>query len=53
MDDDLSRTMAEIADETSPVGMNALYVHALILQKLESMEKRLVKIEDLIQKKNS
>lgn len=34
-----------IASDKSPVGMDAVYVHALILQKLEDIEKRLDAIE--------
>lgn len=34
-----------IAAEDSPVGMDAVYVHALILDKLESLEQRLQAIE--------
>ena len=38
-----------IASDKSPVGMDAVYVHALILEKLAEIEKRL----DAIEKKNS
>lgn len=34
-----------IASEDSPVGMDAVFVHALILDKLESLERRLQAIE--------
>ncbi len=34
-----------IASENSPVGMDALYVHALILDKLSNIEERLAAIE--------
>ncbi len=38
-----------IASDKSPVGMDAVYVHALILDKLAKIEKRL----DAIEKKNA
>ena len=34
-----------IASDASPVGMDAVYVHALILEKLMQLEKRLEVIE--------
>jgi hypothetical protein len=34
-----------IASADSPVGMDAVYVHALILDKLESIEQRLTALE--------
>ncbi len=42
---ELSETIAKIVDPNSPVGMDAVYVHALILDKLESMEGRLAALE--------
>ena len=35
-----------IASADSPVGMDAVYVHALILDKLTSLEERIAKIEN-------
>lgn len=43
--DELQPIIELIASDASPVGMDAVYVHALILDKLESIEKRLSKIE--------
>ncbi len=34
-----------IASADSPVGMDAVYVHALILDKLEQIERRLERLE--------
>ncbi len=34
-----------IASENSPVGMDAVYVHALILDKLSNIEERLASLE--------
>ena len=42
---ELGNYMDRIRDKNSPVGMDALYVHAAILEKLEDIEKRLRKIE--------
>ena len=39
---ELQATIDQIASADSPIGMDALYVHALILDKLEGIEKRLV-----------
>ena len=36
-----------IASDQSPVGMDAVYVHALILEKLTSIEQRLDRLESL------
>ena len=36
-----------IASDTSPVGMDAVYVHALILDKLTEIEARLQRLEEL------
>ena len=40
-----------IASADSPVGMDAVYVHALILDKLESIERRLGDLEDATEKR--
>jgi len=37
-----------IASDASPVGMDAVYVHALILDKLAMIESRIAKIEERI-----
>ncbi len=43
---DLQPIIDEIASADSPVGMDAVYVHALILDKLQSIEERLARLED-------
>ncbi|MCZ7649554.1 MAG: hypothetical protein M5U26_30560 [Planctomycetota bacterium] len=42
---ELQDLIAKIASKDSPVGMDAVYVHALILDKLLSIEKRLDALE--------
>ncbi len=44
---ELQDLIERIASKDSPVGMDAVYVHALILDKLESIEARLEKLEKL------
>ena len=39
--DDLQEIIEKIASADSPVGMDAVYVHALIIDKLTEIEKRL------------
>ncbi len=43
--DELQDIIAEIASDASPVGMDAVYVHALILDKLTHIEERLHSVE--------
>jgi hypothetical protein len=43
--DELQAIMDSIASANSPVGMDAVYVHALILDKLEQIERRLDALE--------
>ena len=43
---DLQSIIDQIASDSSPVGMDAVYVHALILDKLAEIEKRLKQLED-------
>ena len=43
---ELNEYMDSIRDANSPVGMDALYVHAAILEKLEQIEKRLDRLEN-------
>ena len=43
--DELRDLIERIASEDSPVGMDAVYVHALILDKLTRIEERLDKLE--------
>ncbi len=42
---DLLPIIDRIASADSPVGMDAVYVHALILDKLEQIERRLERLE--------
>jgi len=42
---DLKPIIDKIANPDSPVGMDAVYVHALILDKLQQLEARLTAIE--------
>ena len=44
-EDELKTIMEKIASENSPVGMNALYVHAVIIDKLNQIEQRLTQLE--------
>jgi len=43
--EELQEIIDKIASADSPVGMDAVYVHALILDKLTSLEERLAKLE--------
>ena len=43
---DFERIAAEIASDDSPVGIDAKKTHVMILAKLESMERRLTRIEE-------
>ncbi len=43
--DELKSIVEKIASKDSPVGMDAVYVHALILDKLMQIEQRLVRLE--------
>jgi hypothetical protein len=42
---ELTALIAQIANENSPVGMDAVYVHALILDKLQQIDERFAAIE--------
>ena len=42
---ELGHLVELIHSDSSPVGMDALYVHALILDKLQSIEQRLEGLE--------
>ena len=44
--DELLSIIEKIASADSPVGMDAVYVHALILDKLERIERRLDALEE-------
>ena len=43
---ELQGIIDKITSDESPVGMDVVYVHALILEKLEQIEQRLAKLED-------
>jgi hypothetical protein len=45
--DELRSIIDNIASNESPVGMNAVYVHALIIDKLIQIENRLHRLEEL------
>lgn len=45
---ELQPIIDQIASDKSPVGMDAVYVHALILEKLELIEQRIAAIEEKI-----
>ena len=48
--EELQPIIDRIASDKSPVGMDAVYVHALILDKLEQMERRLADLEQRLPK---
>jgi hypothetical protein len=45
-EEELKSIIEKIASDKSPVGMNAVYVHALIIDKLVQIENRLSKLEE-------
>ena len=47
---ELKDVIDQIASADSPVGMDAVYVHALILDKLEKLEQRLTVLEEAVKK---
>ena len=46
---ELEEIIDQIASSQSPVGMDAVYVHALILDKLQAIEDRLTHLETKLQ----
>ena len=48
--DELRELIERIASADSPVGMDAVYVHALILDKLTKIEERLDRLEGATKK---
>jgi hypothetical protein len=48
--EELQPIIDRIASDKSPVGMDAVYVHALILDNLEQVEKRLADLEQRLPK---
>ena len=51
--DELQAIIKEIASDDSPVGMDAVYVHALILDQLGRIESRLDQLEADVAKRNA
>ena len=51
--EDLQDLINQIRSAESPVGMDAVYVHALILDRLSSLDQRLQHIETLLQSDSS
>ena len=51
--EDLQELINQIRSAESPVGMDAVYVHALILDRLSSLDQRLQQIETLLQSDSS
>ena len=49
---ELSDVIQRIASEDSPVGMDAVYVHAVIIEKLTSIEERLSALEIALKSKS-
>ena len=47
---ELASIVQRITDPNSPVGMDAVYVHALILDKLECLSERLEQLEGKVEK---
>ena len=45
---ELQSLIQQIVDPKSPVGMDAVYVHALILDKLQDLDRRLAALEDRV-----
>ena len=49
--EELEAIIREIASDQSPVGMDAVYVHALILDKLTGIERRLTALERKVEER--
>ncbi|MEC7500119.1 MAG: hypothetical protein VX970_00205 [Planctomycetota bacterium] len=47
--EELEEIIEQIASIESPVGMDAVYVHALIIDKLQAIENRLNRLENKLQ----
>ena len=50
---ELQHIVDQIASENSPVGMDAVYVHALILDYLKNLSDRLDAIEKTLQRSSA
>ncbi len=46
--EELEPIIEKIASDNSPVGMNAVYVHAVIIDKLIQIESRLTQLEEML-----
>lgn len=46
--EELRLIIDQIASADSPVGMDAVYVHALILDKLNNLSKRIARLEKMV-----
>ena len=46
--EELRHLIEQISSDDNPVGMDAVYVHALILDRLSSLESRLKEIESAL-----
>ena len=46
---ELQSIIEQIASADSPVGMDAVYVHALILDQLKTLDERLQKVEQAVE----
>ena len=51
--EELLSIIEQIASEKSPVGMDAVYVHALILDKLQRLESKIESIEKRLDSRSS
>jgi hypothetical protein len=51
--DELETLIGTIAAPDSPVGIDALYVHALILDQLEQIQTRLASLESKVRELNN
>jgi hypothetical protein len=46
--EELQDTISKIASADSPVGMDAVYVHALILDRLDELQRKLSELEQFV-----
>ena len=50
---ELAEIIDQIASQERPVGMDAVYVHAVILDKLQAIEQRLTLLEDAVHRRET
>ena len=50
---ELKSIIDQIAAADSPVGMDAVYVHALILDKLQNLSERLERLENKVEEQSN